>query len=284
MYYLYNGVRLPELPEYDKAVYPYAVLDKTNAGTSFLFYAFKSRPYYGTNPADSTKRGVYSTGGAKVYYFVPADGGSEWEHSMDTDNPFAAEDGNENTLFWTNTDILYEGDGSVWLAASVPVAISDWRKSFLTGLSLGLTGMPLPFAQREPVAYLYNGVRLPKLPEWDKTAYPYAVIGQCLSDGREFDYELTLYPNPATISDTTWWDGVSNMLVQKPYAPVYCYYFSIGDADWRNGTLTDYDVGIVTPVSINGGNFPLIWSNTALKMESDNSVYLAGSDPVPVYE
>ena len=156
-------------------------------------------------------------------------------------------------------------------------------RSFKEGLALGLTGKPLHLAQSEPVAYLYNGVRLPKLPEWDKTAYPYAVISQLPVDS-DVDYELAVYPNPATISDTTWWDGVSNTLVQKPSVPVYYYGFNIGDADWRSGTLTNYDVGIVTPVSINGGNFPLIWSNTDLKMESDNSVYLAGSDPVPVYK
>ena len=30
--------------------------------------------------------------------------------------------------------------------------------------------------KKTPVAYLYNGVRLPGLPEWDKTVYPFAVI------------------------------------------------------------------------------------------------------------
>lgn len=52
------------------------------------------------------------------------------------------------------------------------------RKSWLIGFALGLCGKPPPIAgsRREPVAYLYNGVRLPKLPEYDKSVYPYAVI------------------------------------------------------------------------------------------------------------
>lgn len=52
------------------------------------------------------------------------------------------------------------------------------RKSWLIGFALELCGNPLPIAgsKREPVAYLYNGVRLPKLPEYDKSVYSYAVI------------------------------------------------------------------------------------------------------------
>jgi hypothetical protein len=30
--------------------------------------------------------------------------------------------------------------------------------------------------QKTPIAYLYNGVQLPPLPEWDREKYPYAVI------------------------------------------------------------------------------------------------------------
>lgn len=276
MYYLYNGVKLPALPEYDTAAYPYAVLDKTNAGTSFLFYAFKSRPYYGTNPADSTKMGVYSTGGAKVYYFVPADGGSEWEHSMDTDNPFAAEDGNENTLFWTNTDILYEGDGSVWLAASEPVGEGNWRKNFLLGLALGLTGKPLRFAQGEPVAYLYNGVRLPPLPMVDKEKFPFAVITR----GTGL-YSRTEVCFVKAISYRTCVNSSGYSQYQVGYFGEYLYARKPSDSDqWGELKSATTENGLFW---CEVGSDYIIWTNTDIHYESGEVAY-AASDPVPVYE
>ena len=55
--------------------------------------------------------------------------------------------------------------------------MTDKMKSFVKGILLGVVGKPLPISQgKEPIAYLYNGVRLPKLPEWDREMYPYAVI------------------------------------------------------------------------------------------------------------
>ena len=55
--------------------------------------------------------------------------------------------------------------------------MNEKMRSSVMGLLLGQFSSPLPMAQKEPVAYLYNGVVLPKLPEWDKETYPYAVIG-----------------------------------------------------------------------------------------------------------
>lgn len=295
MYYLYNGVRLPELPEYDKAVYPYAVLDKTNAGTSFLFYAFKSRPYYGTNPADSTKMGVYSSGGAKVYYFVPADGCIEWEHSMDTENPFAAEDGNENTLFWTNTDILYEGDGSVWLAASEPVGEGNWRKNFLMGLAMGLTGKPL-FFKREPVAYLYNGVRLPPLKEIPEEysngiEFPYVYIFKAEGNNTLLGaagFQL-LYCNHPMIKRNYVEDGVRPD--PELYPAYYTYEFLLSDdGNWeeeRDG-WQDNPMYYGGALAANANLWQLsavsvVWSNTDILDES-GELFFAATEPVPVYE
>lgn len=273
MYYLYNGVKLPALPEYDTAAYPYAVLDKTNAGTSFLFYAFKSRPYYGTNPADSTKMGVYSSGGAKVYYFVPADGGSEWVHQMDTDNPFAAEDGNENTLFWTNTDILYEGDGSVWLAASEPVGEENWRKNFLLGLALGLTGKPLLF-KRQPVAYLYNGLRLSTLPAWDKKTLPHAVIinGTSLigSYTELMVYEEIVYRTTDSGKYQVGHRGAYNRSI-----------YSYTDGKW--GEFYHGKTSEAGSFLCDVGSDYIHWTNTDIYYESGEVAY-AASDPIPVYE
>ena len=55
--------------------------------------------------------------------------------------------------------------------------MTDKMRDFVKGLALGLTGAPLPYTgTAEPVAYLYNGYRLPPLPNRDKAQYPYATI------------------------------------------------------------------------------------------------------------
>ena len=54
--------------------------------------------------------------------------------------------------------------------------MTEKMRSSVMGLILSLFSSPLPEVQKQPVAYLYNGVRLPKLPEWDRETYPYATI------------------------------------------------------------------------------------------------------------
>lgn len=73
--------------------------------------------------------------------------------------------------------------------------MTDKMKSFVKGILLGMVGKPLPQG-KEPIGYFYGhiakegetatrtidgvgyvGEVLPKLPEWDKEAYPYACIG-----------------------------------------------------------------------------------------------------------
>ena len=68
---------------------------------------------------------------------------------------------------WTITYYSYGGgeDG-----------MNEKMRSSVMGLILGQFSSPLPEVQKEPVAYLYNGVRLPALPEWDREKYPFAVI------------------------------------------------------------------------------------------------------------
>ena len=67
-------------------------------------------------------------------------------------------------------------------------------KSCVKGLMMGCCSRPFPLsAKKEPVAYLYNGVRLPALPEWDKETYPYALIHHEFSNDY---YRLCLCDKP----------------------------------------------------------------------------------------
>lgn len=148
-------------------------------------------------------------------------------------------------------------------------------KSFLKGLALGLAGKPLEFAPgKEPVAYLYNGVRLPKLPEWDKETYPYAYIAK-YSMTEMYHFRVFASPLVFNVDDAT---GKSIGL-QTPTSESIaycCYHFEEGDADWRlvseASTFESTDVILL-----------LKWANHTVYHEN-GTVYMAASDPVPVYE
>ena len=107
---------------------------------------------------------------------------------------------------------------------------------------------------------LYNGVELPKLPEWDKTAYPYAYITH--TDGLySFFYE-------ATAKNV----GDGGYMLSLSAGRMYL----LKDGAWEK------------KVTYGGGY--LIWSNSdvyygegeAIDEELRGTLYLAASDPIPV--
>lgn len=173
MDYLYNGIELPALPNWDKAAYPYAVVNKGVKGlynlycSSVSFTAYED-DYGNINVSHENSTMLHYQCMTAEYAYGASDG---WVEKSTLSNDVGG-------VFWTNADIFF-ADGTLYLSASdpVPVTIPKWAhmNSFLKGLALGLAGKPLALA-KQPVAYLYNGVRLPKLPEWDRVAYPYAVI------------------------------------------------------------------------------------------------------------
>lgn len=112
--------------------------------------------------------------------------------------------------------------------------------------------------------YLYNGVELPQLPEWNKTAYPYAML---LYD--HGSYRLLLTKEPAG----KYSDGY--FLYNHPYAEYEC---DKGDTEWI------FDGEYITDTGL-GGYFEALmfieWTNHNV-YNYDGTLYLAASDPVPV--
>ena len=143
--YLYNGHRAPGLPVYNPGELPYGLIVSANGdNTSLILMLCVNRPYYGSNPSDSTKTGVYNSGTMQVYTCTDTD--EAWTFSMETENPLTVNDDDPGGVIWTRKDIL-KTDGSVWMARSepVPIGISEsWIRNFKTGLALGLTGASLP--------------------------------------------------------------------------------------------------------------------------------------------
>ena len=150
-------------------------------------------------------------------------------------------------------------------------------KSFVMGILLGMVGRAkLPQGEAEPVAYLYNGVRLPKLPEWDKETYPYAVIDyNHIYDDDPF-YELQLYSSMTTTVE-------SGELGSRYYVKVtgsfiwIRSYLNRQPSVWAEPYYGNYNSVVMEPTDT------WQWSNTDI-LNPDGSVHFAASEPVPVYE
>ena len=136
---------------------------------------------------------------------------------------------------------------------------TSWR----AGFELGLAGFSFPYSKphRKPTAYLYNGIRLPALPEWDKAKYPYAFIETTFGM-----YYLRVLANPLTPDGDSFRFNAPGLVAGAKMDVTN--YELIGWYEWKEVTENTR-----TP----------LWSNVDV-LNEDGTVFLAASDPVPVYE
>lgn len=138
-------------------------------------------------------------------------------------------------------------------------------RSWLTGYALGLAGNPLPFAvveKREPVAYLYNGVRLPALPEWDKEKYPYVTVVDFTSG--LYGAIPGTYERPLTHED-------GRITTEQPD----CLFYMISQTNLKYSEWTE---------ATNYISGRVIWANYDVFDIDGVTLYMSASDPAPVYE
>ena len=137
--------------------------------------------------------------------------------------------------------------------------MNDNMRKFVRGLMVSTVSKGVMPASKEPVAYLYNGVRLPKLPEWDRETYPYATLSVLL--GNYFcAYRIRPYFMGSGIS-------VEQTSAYKEAVLIDGLWDTLED-----GTMNADVVNML----------PVFWTNFDL-LNEDGSVYLAASEPVPVY-
>lgn len=270
--YLYNGVRLPDINAVwtDKETYPYAFICETTAGGAY---------YVQLSAKQKTIGGSYLITASMPKYLC-VDGA--WE-SIANVTQYAS-----GTAVWSNSDIYYADDysdktlaGTLYLAASEPVPVLDitiprWvdRDSYIAGFALGLAGMAYPYSAPTPVAYLYNGIRLPALPEWDRKKYPYVYI-DCNTggDGRYRAWFLSEKMHSGAFGIKTYPEGT------------ICMFFRLVDGVWEFEE-TDSEGGwpsIDVPLDPIWTNYDYLDYNP-YSDEPDGTVLLAASTPVPVYE
>ena len=119
--------------------------------------------------------------------------------------------------------------------------------------------------QKEPIAYLYNGVRLPKLPEWDRERYPFAALNFIYSG--ENLLGAFLYCLPSVEYGTANGERTVNLS-----GALRCR-ISSGDSQWGAVESTS---GSVLITALDWADFDIL--------NVDGTVYLAASQPIPVYD
>ena len=127
--------------------------------------------------------------------------------------------------------------------------------------------------------YLYNGVELPALPEWDKETYPYAVITPMFATtdpnkgAKLYVYSAPLYHAEGELTTAT---ACKRMIALWSY-------LSHPEYGWYKYTSTT-EIGFTDPEDMEAGDIiarSAVWTNTDI-LNEDGSIYLAASDPVPV--
>lgn len=132
------------------------------------------------------------------------------------------------------------------------------NKSKALGYLIGKQIAGMRRVTKEPVAYLYNGVRLPKLPE---TELPYLVIGKLMNaDGSIAGYQLFAFETAKTANVNGLVGGLG-----------------IPDKYYVTSEMPEWHFGIKTQL------IPPIWANYDI-LNNDGELYLAASEPIPVYE
>lgn len=114
---------------------------------------------------------------------------------------------------------------------------------------------------------LYNGVKLPKLPEWDKVKYPYVTIVRRGSQGSTYLLFVSTVPYTMRVTEA----GV--IWIEYGHHIRDNYSAAVDGTEWE---LVASDVEI----SENYIVFPAIWTNYDIINTDDNTVYLAASEPI----
>lgn len=158
--------------------------------------------------------------------------------------------------------------------------------AFLVQFALGLCD-PIPLFSdgeaKNPVAYLYNGVRLPALPEWDKVNNPCAAIMRIeiggiahalLAVAQYADSRFAIKNNKngdpiVTAKVSGYYVGINS------FNCIAMFYAPLSGGEW-----------VATTESFSCNAEDLIWSNfdVADARTDEEIVFLAASYPVPVYE
>lgn len=115
--YLYNGQRLPALPDFDVESYPYCFISKWVVTGTYLTCCNRKPVVYsgsGSNTYLHSNSGVIT---ALIFKYI----NNIWERQADIE---ITEESSRTAPFWANFDVTY-GDGKAYLSASEPVPVYE---------------------------------------------------------------------------------------------------------------------------------------------------------------
>ena len=133
--------------------------------------------------------------------------------------------------------------------------------------------------------YLYNGVKLPELPTWDRTKYPYAIIGPY--DSTYILCALNKKPQYGTfvIEEGENAGSYTDVYVTYLYGEDYSYVMSISyrGGKWTEPTVVDNSDSVASNVRMYFRiDYDELWTNTDIPNLDAGGIYLAASDPILV--
>ena len=265
--YDYNGVVLPSLPEVDG--YPYKLIVSIS-DTNEYFLMFETEPFVVIE-----SRITFPVDSRYIVYRCSADD-TAW-----TTGVIDVEEGTSEYIaidtraiyIWTNSDIS-DTDGNIVYSGTEPMEVVLTVAINSTAMTLGrLMGRRIAAQRkkRQLVAYLYDGVRLPKLPEWNKEAYPYGWIFSLT--GSSFGFHLCS-ERPYIYAETGYMRGPSGALTDMGWLCNSNRMTKwIAESTNGNGRTSTGEDDMVVP----------LWTNFDL-LDDNGDLFLAASEPVPVYE
>lgn len=277
LWYSYNGTILNVLPYWDKSKYPYAVITSLIVfdTTAYKLWLFEEpMMVYSVEGSDLP---TFRAGDTDVSYMMDtckidySDGGSNKWEGLKNMTITANSDATTGAIVWSNYDITFE-NGSLYVEGSEPIPYCGQK-------------VEQPEEEKTPVAYLYGGVQLPTLPEWDRKKYPYAVIS--LYENRNYKcYVIDISANEY-IAHEKYQTEVGNALdIITP-----CMIFSLRDSEGIGTTSADGEWVLSNDLSgetekyfRSGKYYSLFWANYDVKNGDGVVLFAKCDDPVPVYE
>ena len=283
----YSNVTPPTLPSYDSVANPYYLIQFEYAIGAEDWSTV--RLWYGSAPL--TWNGSAVTNSVDFSLYTYGTGSSEWtawgvmaeagEMAL-TPGPTTAD---TYMRLYTNHDIK-DGTGAVWLAANTVTPTEADKeterlnriKSQLAGFIAAWCSPSRSFPNREPVAFLYNGVRLPGLPVVE--GFDFAAMHRTVeNDGTVSSACVFLSTMPL------YWgfapNGITTCLKASASGSVIQYKLNVanGGTDWVMDTNKEYGENAI----VTSNKAAVAWANYTV-YRADGSVYCEKSDPVPVYE
>ena len=231
----YNDVQLPELPSYNKTTYPYAWIIYNSVQGIYALFCTTLQPVILNEqisyPVGASYLAYITTSSLTEWSVTDMDEGDSSGKTHITPLIDTYGEALFNKYIWSNTEIRDVYSGVLVYEGSDPI-------------------------HEDSYTYLYNGIQLPILPEWNREKFPYAYITADSSDFTTADFGFYATNVPCDI----YGGYFSADEDDNNFIYTYC---SLKD----NGvikavpviSISDYTGSIATQLSINKSE--LLWSN-----------------------